>query len=294
MKFTLRQLQVFLETAHHQNISKAANQLAMSQSAASSALRDLENQYDIQLFDRKGKRLQLNALGYALRPQAEALIQQADALDQAFHQHSASGHLKIGATLTIGNYLAIHIMSRFLQDNPDAKVELDVANTSNIARKVRNFELDLGLIEGELVDDELEVIPWMEDELTAFCSPDHPLAAMKRLSEDHILEANWILREPGSGTRQTFDWAMHGVLSQLNILLELQHTEAIKRAVEAQLGIGCLSKVALQDAFRRRSLVPLPIPQRNLKRHFYFILHRQKYRNAGIDQWLQLCRDLYH
>ncbi len=294
MKFTLRQLQVFLATAHFENISKAANSLAMSQSAASSSLADLENQFDIKLFDRKGKRVQLNALGYALRPQAEALIQQAEELDQALHQHSASGHLKVGATLTIGNYLAIHIMSRFLQDNPDAKVELDVANTSQIAQRVRNFELDLGLVEGELVDDELEVTPWMEDELVVFCSPRHPLAGTQALSEQQILEANWILREAGSGTRQTFDWAMHGVLSQLNIQLELQHTEAIKRAVEAELGIGCLSRVALVDAFKRGSLVPLELPHRNLKRHFYFIMHKQKYRNAGIDQWLNLCRILFH
>lgn len=292
MRFSLRQLQVFIATAHFQNLSKAADSLAMSQSAASSALAELEHQYGIQLFDRIGKRLQLNALGHALRPQAMALLQQADALDQALQQHSEAGPLKIGATLTIGNYLAVNLMARFMRDNPHSKVELQVANTASIAARIHNFELDLGLIEGELHDSELEVMPWRDDELVVFCAPGHPLAKKRKLTDAMLADATWILREPGSGTRQTFDRALHGLLPGLNILLELQHTEAIKRAVEAELGIGCLSKVALVEAFKRGSLVPLSVPQRDFSRLFYFILHKQKYRTAGIERWLTLCRQL--
>lgn len=291
MHYTLRQLQVFLATAHHENISRAAQSLSMSQSAASSALAELENQYDIQLFDRIGKRLQLNALGHALRPQAEALLQQAQDLDLALRQHAATGQIKIGATLTIGNYLAVNIMAQFMRENPLAKVELQVANTATIAACIHNFELDLGLIEGELHDSELEVTPWRDDELVVFCSPRHPLAKKRSLSDADLLGATWILRETGSGTRQTFDRALHGLLPQLNVLLELQHTEAIKRAVEADLGIGCLSKVALEDAFRRGTFVPLRVPHRDFSRFFYFILHKQKYRSAGIERWLTLCRE---
>ena len=292
MRFSLRQLQVFIATAHFQNLSRAADSLAMSQSAASSALAELEHQYGIQLFDRIGKRLQLNALGHALRPQAMALLQQADALDQALQQHSEAGSLKIGATLTIGNYLAVNLMARFMRDNPHSKVELQVANTAAIAARIHNFELDLGLIEGELHDSELDVMPWRDDELVVFCAPGHPLAKKRKLSDAMLADATWILREPGSGTRQTFDRALHGLLPGLNILLELQHTEAIKRAVEAELGIGCLSKVALVEAFKRGSLVPLSVPQRDFRRLFYFILHKQKYRTAGIERWLTLCRQL--
>ncbi|MAR90658.1 MAG: LysR substrate-binding domain-containing protein [Pseudomonadota bacterium] len=293
MKYSLRQLQVFLATAHHGNLSRAAASLAMSQSAASSALAELEHQYGIKLFDRVGKRLQLNALGQALRGQAQGLLRQAEELDLALQQHSAASHLRVGATLTIGNYLAIHIMTRYLQDAPGARVELDVANTATIARRVKNFELDLGLIEGELADPALEIEPWMEDELVAFCAPEHPYARTRVLDDEAIRQAQWILREQGSGTRQTFDWAMHGLLPELDILLELQHTEAIKRAVEANLGLGCLSRLALREAFRRGSLVPLETPHRNLRRQFYFILHRQMYRTSGVDQWLALCRQLF-
>lgn len=292
MNFSLRQLQVFIATAHHQNLSRAAESLSMSQSAASSSLAELERHYNIQLFDRVGKRLQLNALGDALRPRAMALLEQAEAMDQALQQHADSGLLKIGATLTIGNYLAVNLMARYMQENPHSKVELYVANTARIAARILNFELDLGLIEGELHDSDLEVIPWRDDELMVFCAPGHPLAEAGTLSDRQLEEATWILREPGSGTRQTFERAMHGLLPGLNVLLELQHTEAIKRAVEANLGLSCLSKVGLVDAFKRGSLVPLQVPQRDFSRHFYFILHRQKYRTTGMERWLELCRQL--
>lgn len=293
MKYSFRQLEVFLAAAHFQNITRAAESLAMSQSAASSALKELENQFDIQLFDRVGKRLQLNELGRLYRPKAESLLAQATELEQAFSKHSEVGALKVGATLTIGNYLAVGVMAKYMNTPTHPKVSLEVANTSSIARRVRDFELDIGLIEGELQSPELEVIPWREDELTVFCSPSHPLARKQALTDEDLRQAVWIMREQGSGTRQSFERGMHGLLPDLNILLELEHTEAIKRAVEADLGIGCLSKVVLADAFKRGSLVPLSVPDyRKFDRQFYFILHKQKYRSAGIARWMSLCQEL--
>ncbi|MEX0603458.1 MAG: LysR family transcriptional regulator [Marinobacter sp.] len=293
MKYSFRQLEVFLAAAHSQNITRAAETLAMSQSAASSALKELEAQFDIQLFDRVGKRLQLNELGRLYRPQVEALLAQSQELEHALSQHTEVGALKVGATLTIGNYLAVGVMAEYMQTQTHAKVSLEVANTRTIAQRVSDFELDIGLIEGELQSSELEVISWRSDELVVFCSPDHPLADNPALEDDELRAATWIMREQGSGTRQTFERGMHGLLPDLNILLELEHTEAIKRAVEAGLGIGCLSKVCLADAFKRGSLVPIGVPShRNFDRQFYFILHKQKYRSAGIDRWMQLCRKL--
>lgn len=262
----------------------------MSQSAASTALKEFEQQFELRLFERTGKRLRLNELGRQLWPRAEALLERARELEQALAAHRELGRLKIGATLTIGNYLAAGIMARYMEEQPGTRVELEVANTAAIAEGVLNFELDLGLIEGELNHPDLEMVPWRDDELVVFCAPGHPLAGRKRLSDKDLEAATWIVREPGSGTRQTFERAMAGLLPQLHILLELQHTEAIKRAVEAGLGISCLSRVSLTDALRRGSLVELPVPQRDFRREFYFALHRQKYRSAGIERWLELCR----
>lgn len=289
MRYTLRQLDVFLAVAHHENVTRAAEQLAMSQSAASGALKDLEQQFDVQLFDRVGKRLQLNELGRLLRPKAESLQEQAKEFEQELIKHKRVGRLKLGATLTIGNYLAVALLAEFLVREPDAEVSLEVANTRAITQQVLNYEIDLGLIEGELNHPDLEVIRWFDDELVVFCAPDHPWAKRTKLTDDDLLAANWIVRESGSGTRQGFDRAMYGLLPDLTIGLELQHTEAIKRAVRAGMGVSCLSRITLEDAFSQGTLVPLSVPHRDLQRAFYFILHKEKYRSTGVERWLELC-----
>ena len=290
MHFTLKQLKVFLAVASHENVSMAAEELAMSQSAASTALKELEQRFDVVLFDRVGKRLQLNEQGALLRPQAAALLSQAEQIESSLIRHSDVGEVKVGATLTIGNYVAIGIMAAFIQDHPSAKVELDVENPRAIASKVRNFELDIGLIEGELQEPDLDVQYWRDDTLSVFCSPQHPLAKKKELSDADLKQADWIVREKGSGTRQAFDRAMSGMLSEIILRLELQHTEGIKRAVEAGLGIGCLSELTLQDAFKRGTLVPLLAPQRDWTRKFYFILHKQKFLSRGVQSWIEHCK----
>lgn len=289
MRFSLRQLEVFLATAHFQNISKAADSLAMSQSAASSALKELEQQFDILLFDRVGKRLQLNEQGRLIRSRAEALLEQAKEVEQALMQHKDAGPVTVGATLTIGNYLAVSILSHLLKQHPDAEVNLSVANTQQIMQQVLNYDIDIGMIEGEIQHPELDIIPWRNDDLCIFCAPNHPLANKDQLTDSDVLEFPWVLREAGSGTRQAFDRAMHGILPQITISMELQHTEAIKRAVTSGLGLGCLSRITLEDAFKRGDLVELPMPQRDFERTLYFILHKKKHKSAGIQRWLEFC-----
>ncbi len=289
MRYSLRQLEVFLATAHFENVTRAAESLAMSQSAASGSLRDLEDQFDVKLFDRIGKRLQLSELGTQLRPQAEHLLEQAVDFEQGLAGNSVLGRLKIGATLTIGNYLAVGMIAEFRRLHPGAEVALTVANTEKIVEQVKNFELDLGLIEGEIQHAELESQHWREDELQVFAAPGHPLSDCGPLQDEQLLSLPWIVREPGSGTRQTFNRAMRGILSNLDITMELQHTEAIKRAVEAGLGVGCLSKISLVEAFARGSLVPLEVPGRDFSRQFNIISHRKKFHSAVLKQWIKLC-----
>lgn len=288
MKYTLRQLEVFLAIAHHENVSRAAEFLSMSQSACSGALKELENQFGIRLFDRIGKRLQTNEMGRQLRPRAESVMQQAQELQTELEEHKHGGLLKIGATLTIGNYLCVPLMQRYMLEE-GARAKLEVANTTSIARKLLNFDIDIGMIEGEINHPDLEMLPWLEDELLCFCAAAHPLAKKTRLNKADVLTAPWITREPGSGTRQIFERGMGELFPQLKIQLELQHTEAIKRAVEAGMGLSCLSRIALKDAIARGNLVPLTTPGLNFRRKFYLVLHKDKYRSAGITRWLDIC-----
>ena len=291
MRYSLRQLEVFLATAHHENVTRAAGELAMSQSAASGSLKELEDQFGIQLFDRVGKRLQLSELGRQLRPQAETLLGQARAFEAELAGDHAMGRLRIGATMTIGNYLAVTMIADFRKAYQGADVVLNVANTETIAAGVAGFELDMGMIEGEFHHPELETLHWRDDELVVFVAPGHPLATRSTaLTDGDLKSLPWIVRERGSGTRQAFERAMHGLLPDLDITMELQHTEAIKRAVESGLGVGCLSHISLADAFKRGSLVPLKVPGRDFHRELYLITHRKKFHGVALRRWLELCQ----
>ncbi len=146
------------------------------------------------------------------------------------------------------------------------------------------------MIEREVQHRDLELIPWMEDELVVFCSAGHPLAERQTLNNRDIKSARWILREPDSGARHTFDRALAELLPEINIYREFRHNEAIKSAVESGLGIGCLSQVVLQNDFRNGNLVPLKLTRRNMRRRFYFALPRKRHSKASVDYWIELCR----
>ncbi len=289
MQFTFRQLEVFLTIAKTGNLTKAAEELYLSQSAASSALKDLERQLNVLLFDRIGKKLQLSDVGTQLRPRVEGLMAEASDIENSLLNNEDLSQIKIGATMTVGSSLTIQMVSEYIDLYPEAKVSLELNNTEKIVEQVLNYEADMGMIEGEVNHPRLTVKPWRDDHLNLFCSPDHELASKEGLDEDDLLNAKWVLRETGSGTRQTFDRAMHGLIPKLNIMLELQDTDAIKRAVRHNIGISCLSTLSINEEVERGDLVELPFTKRNFNRKFYLIMHNQKKITPSLKRWLKLC-----
>lgn len=289
MKYSLRQIEVFLATARYQNISRAAEELSMSQSAASGALKDLEQRYNAPLFDRVGKRLQLNMLGKSLRPQAEALLVKAEEVESVLLDQRPAGAIRVGATMTIGNYLMVPLVSVFKRKFPDIEIELHVANTTEIAQQVLNFELDVGFLEGDYRHHDLSVSSWQDDELVVFCAPHHPLAKKGRLEDSDLPGVEWILREQGSGTRQAFDQAMAGKSDSVSIFMQLEHTEAIKRAVELDQCLGFLSRTTVADALASGRLCELKYSASSLRRQLYWITRRDKYRFSALETWLAHC-----
>jgi DNA-binding transcriptional LysR family regulator len=292
MRYSLRQLEVFVAIARLQSVSKAAGELSLSQSAASTALGELERQFDCQLFDRLGKRLRLNALGRELLPKASALLDRAAEIEELLRGNAGVGPLHIGATMTIGNYLAPMLVAAFIRRHPQSPVQLQVRNTEQIVQQIARCELDLGLIEGICEHPEIAVEPWLDDELIVFCAPDHPFARQGTAVPEELGREPWVLRESGSGTRMAFERAAREFDQPVRIALELEQTEAIKRAVESGLGLGCLSRLALRESFRRGSLVPVETPLLELTRQFFFIWHKHKYRTQGMQVFFDLCRAL--
>lgn len=291
MRITIKQIEVFIAVAQVGNVTRAAEGLNITQSATSMALADFENQLGRKLFDRIGKRLQLNDAGRLLLPKAlDAIARVADIEQLAASDDGLIGPLRIGASLTIGNYMMPGLIGSFMKTYPSARLTLDVANTRHVIEAVEHFNIDLGFIEGFCHEPDIEVLPWCRDELVVFAAPTHPLAQKAKITEGDLSAAGWILREPGSGTREIFDNAVLGRLKHLNLLLEFGHTEAIKHAVASGIGIGCASRRTLENAFLTGSVVPLDTPFLNLERELYVLIHRQKFRTQGLERFLAHCR----
>jgi len=291
LRLSLRQLEIFLAVASAQTTAAAAIQLALSQSAVSAGLKALEAHYDVMLFDRVGKHLVLNAVGQRMRTQAEDLIARARELESELTGHGQIGDLKIAASYTIANHLVVDYLTQWLGVYPDAKVDIATSNSPDVVAQVLDHQVDIGLIENEINHPELELIPWLGDELLVFCSPTNHLAYSASVTDEALLSARWILREKGSGARQRFDQTFARLLPTMQIYLEFRHNQPIQQAVEQGLGLGCLSDRVLRPYIEAGSLVPLKLSENyRMQRRFFFALRRAGFRRPAVDEFITLCK----
>ena len=294
MRLTLRQLLIFTAVADTGSTTAAGLRVALSQSATSGALNELEGLLGAQLFDRIGKRLLLNDNGRALLPQARAVLDGAQEIEQQFGQATAgvATRLRIGASTTIGNYLLPSLVAGYLRTWPGTAIDVVIGNTREVATAVTRLEVDLGLIEGPCHESELRVVPWLEDELAIVASPSHALAAgdaPARVPLKALRQARWLLREEGSGTREAVEQALLPHLHHLQVDLQPGSTEAIKQAAAEGLGLACLSLCAVQDLVTLGRLVVLHTTLPRLTRRFYRVHHQKKRFSANLQRFVAHC-----
>ena len=289
MRFSFRHLEIFTAVAHEGTLSGAAAALAMSQSAASTALIELERRYDRPLFDRAGKRLRINETGRSLLAPALELLSRAAEIDAILAGRAGPGPVRLGATQTIGNYVAPRLIERYAQQHPGCSLSLEIDNTSRIAGKVADFSLDLALVEGEYAHPDILATDWLSDELVLLCSPSHRLARRGACAIEELLGERWVVREKGSGTRNTLDRAMQPYWSRWAIEFELQQIEAILEMVAVSSLIGCVSRLAVRRELEQGRLAMLDVPEIDLSRRFYIMSHREKHVTAGMRAFLDIA-----
>ncbi|HSN31153.1 MAG TPA: LysR family transcriptional regulator [Ideonella sp.] len=287
LRLTLRQLEVFAATARAGSTRAAADQVARSQSAASTALAELEAALGVQLFDRVGRRLVLNENGNALLPRAAAIVEQAAEAETLFSAVHAAP-LRLASSFTIGEYLLPHLISQWKAAHPQSRVMLAIANTSDVLRAIGNFDVDLGFIESGRSHPEFVVRRWLTDELIVVAAPGHPLAR-RRVTLKQLEAATWIVREQGSGTREASDRWLTAGLGRVEVELELGSNEAVKRVVASGLGIGCLSRQAVVDTLREGWLVELRTPLPPMRRSLAIVVHRTKRLGSAAQDFLRHC-----
>ena len=283
MHITLRQLEVFAEVLKSGSTTQASVMLALSQSAVSAALTDLEGQLGVQLFDRVGKRLVVNEHGRLLYPRALALLEQTTEIEQLFREDN--GAIRVYASSTIGNYILPAMIARYRHDFPDLPLELSVGNSQDVINAVLDFRVDIGLIEGPCHSTEIISEPWLEDELVVFAAPSSPLTKGP-VTLEQLAASPWILRERGSGTRELVDYLLLSHLPRFQMAMELGNSEAIKHAVRHGLGISCLSRRVIAEQLQAGTLSEVPVPLPRLVRTLWRVHHRQKNISNSITRFL--------
>lgn len=285
-------LVVFSEVADTRNFSRAAERLHMTQPAVSQHIKVLEERLKVRLLERNNKSVALTKAGEIVLHHAKEIgglyRRMEEMVDELMHY--TGGPLSIGASYTFGEYVLPLTLAALNTDYPDIRPTVLIGNTSDIAEKVRNRELDVGIVEGEEIGTGLVVEKLAEDEMYVASGARHPLADRSPVSKAELEGQTWLVREQGSGTRAAAD----KMFSELGLLpsrlMEMSSTQSIKETVEAGLGVTLQSRWALRKELGLGSLKLLDIEGLPFRRSFHVLMRNGDLRTRTMDVFLQTLR----
>lgn len=297
---TLEQLRIFVAVARREHMTQAATDLAIAQSAVSAAIAALETRHRTRLFERVGRGIRLTTAGRMFLPQAQAIVAQADEA-AAMLEDLASvrlGRLQLQASETIASYWLPRRLVAFRESFPGVRITVNIGNSAEAAQAVSEGRAELGFVEGPVADERLDVREIARDQMLVVVSPDHAWASRQTLSAADLADAEWVMREPGSGTRTVLeaDLSAAGVqTSALQIVMQLPRNEAVLSAVQAGLGASGISANAAVASLEAGLLVkaPFDLPVRI----FAVVQVADRQLSAAADALLSLllgkqrCRD---
>lgn len=276
---TLKELELFYHLSDDPHISQLAKKISMSQSAISLAIKSLEKKLSEPLFDRIGKKLILNERGRRFKEETYHHFLALKDAENFFKQETFSGVLKIASSKTVGAYIMPQLVLDFLLKYPNASIMKDIKNSSQIIQMVRDGEIDLGVIEAACEDEHIIKELLGEDRLVV-------VSRDKALSErsffiDQLFSKKWILREKGSGTRELFLHALGTVHKELEVFMEFTEFEEMKTLLYNNDDvITCVSKYVIAKELERGELHEVVLTNISLKRDFYLIYHKDKYKTS--------------
>jgi DNA-binding transcriptional LysR family regulator len=267
MTATLVQLETFVRVAELQNYTRVAEELHLTQPGVGQQVRALERQFGVKLVDIVHRRPILTEGGAFLAARAGDVLGTMAALEREMREFAAarSGELHVGATLTIGTYVLPERLARFAKSNPGVRVHVEVANTSEMAKRIQSGNLSLALVEGPLADEGLSIEAFQSDELVLVLPPNHQYAD-KRIVASDLEREPFIWREQGSGTRAIAETALGAAGVYPPVILELPSGEGVARAVEAGLGVTILSRLVVERAVEDGRLATAEVVDLNLAR----------------------------
>lgn len=289
---TLRQLKTFIAVAEYKKMSDAAKKLYISQPTVSQMISDLESEYSVQLFERYPKELKITHAGQLLLTSAQEIVAIHENLEQSMHNINSLRPLRIGATLTIGNTMMSTLAENLKKQHPDIDITVFVDNTRIIEHRMIHNELDIALVEGIIVREEILTEPVIDDQLKLICGTGHPFAQRDSVTIEDLRGQDFIMRERGSGTRAIFENIMLTHHIPFMTKWECSSGTAIIDAVRHNLGLGVLSYRCVQDYVDKGDICICPLEGVSMKRFFYLSYHKNHPVTSAMRDFINEAKEM--
>ncbi|HKZ58027.1 MAG TPA: selenium metabolism-associated LysR family transcriptional regulator [Thermodesulfovibrionales bacterium] len=288
-------LKVFCTVAETKSFSKTSEIIHLTQPAVSLQIQALEEMYETKLFDRSSSKVTLTPAGEVLYKYAKDILTLYISAEKVIGEMTGlvKGSITIGAGSTIGNYLLPSVISDFRKAHPKIKVNLFVANMQRVIELLNAGNISLGLVEGDVKRQKMVVEKLISDELLVIVPTHHPWSKRKDVSIAELIDEPFILREAGSGTRQTIEkfFARHGITPQnMKVSMVLGSTQAIKEAVENGLGVSIISRWSARKELRFGTLHTLNFKEEKMVRNFSLLTHRNSVSSHAIEEFLSYLK----
>jgi len=285
-------LRLFLAVAEYGGVTRAAEAVFVSQPAVSKAVQELERQVGVPLLEHIGRRVALTEAGEILAGYARRIFNLSEEGKRAMDELRGleRGQLAIGASTTIGIYLLPAVMGAFHARYPAISLSLTIENAQQVLTRLRAGTLDLAFVEGSVRGEDVRIEPYRRDDLTLVTAPTHPFARAGVARLEELATVPFLMRERGSGTREVVEDALleHGVAP--NVAMEIGHTEAIKQAVAADLGVSILSTLTMRPEVAGGLLAAVPIAGVTISRMLLHVQRRDYRPSSAARAFLEMLK----
>lgn len=287
---TLKELNFFYKLCENPQVTQVAEELGISQSAISLAIKSLESKLEEKLFDRIGKKLILNERGRYFRERTISHYLAIRDTQNIFQTNKLAGNIKVASSKTISNYLMPDIYYNFLSTYTDVKFDILTINSSKIMEAILNSTLDIGLIEADTNHSNVIKEKLCDDELIIVTSDEN----MQSNVYIDTIDKKWVVREIGSGTRDTFINKLGKYSLNLKIFMELQDFEEIKTVVlDNKDTITAISKLAVQKELKNGQLFQIKLKNLEFKRQLHLVYHKDKSKNLLFTTFIEFLKDKF-